>query len=55
LTACILAFVLLGAASPVLAHHGTTVTYDTSSTITVSGTVSEFDFAIPHVQIYFNV
>ncbi len=42
-------------ALPVGAHHGTSVTYDTSKTITVSGTVTEWVFGFPHSQIYFDV
>jgi hypothetical protein len=43
------------ATAPVVAHHGTSVTYDTSRTITVSGTVTEWVFGFPHSQIYFDV
>lgn len=46
---------LLTAVAPGFAHHGTSVTYDTSKTITVSGTVTEWFFGFPHVQIYFDV
>lgn len=34
-----------------LAHHGTAA-YDTSKTVTVEGTVTEFKFVNPHVQVY---
>jgi len=51
-----LGLVMLAAGSgPVLAHHGTSVTYDTSKTITVEGTVTEWAFTFPHSQIYFDV
>jgi Family of unknown function (DUF6152) len=46
---------LSGTAFPVLAHHGTSVTYDTSKSIVVEGTVTEWVYAFPHVQIYFDV
>lgn len=46
---------LAGLALPVLAHHGTSVTYDTSKTIVVEGTVTEWVFSFPHAQIYFDV
>lgn len=46
---------LLGAAVPAMAHHGTSVTYDTSKTIVVEGTVTEWAFTFPHSQIYFDV
>ena len=37
------------------AHHGTNASYQLEKTITVSGTVTEFAFAYPHVQLYFDV
>ena len=46
---------LVGAGLPVQAHHGTSVTYDTSKSIVVEGTVTEWVYAFPHVQIYFDV
>lgn len=46
---------MCGLAFPVLAHHGTSVTYDTSKTIVVEGTVTEWVFGFPHSQIYFDV
>jgi len=46
---------LLAAAVPAMAHHGTSVTYDTSKTIVVEGTVTEWAFTFPHSQIYFDV
>jgi hypothetical protein len=50
--------VLVGAflsAIPLLAHHGTSVSYDNSKPITLTGTVTEFVFSNPHAQIYFDV
>jgi hypothetical protein len=49
------AVILSSAGLPTEAHHGTSVTYDTSKTITVSGTVTEWVFGFPHSQIYFDV
>ncbi len=49
------ASILLAAAVPATAHHGTSVTYDTSKTIVVEGTVTEWVYSFPHVQIYFDV
>lgn len=46
---------VLGVAAPAMAHHGTSVTYDTSKTIVVEGTVTEWAFTFPHSQIYFDV
>lgn len=42
---------LVAPAAPAFSHHGTAA-YDTSKTVTVSGTVTEFRFANPHVLIY---
>ena len=42
---------LVSAAGPVFAHHGTAA-YDTTRTVTVSGTVTEFRFTNPHVLIF---
>jgi Family of unknown function (DUF6152) len=36
--------------APVLAHHGE-ANYDTTKTVSVKGTVTQFDFINPHVQI----
>lgn len=40
---------------PMLAHHGTNIAYDHSKKITLKGTVTEFLFRNPHIQIYFDV
>jgi len=37
------------------AHHGTSATYDLSQSVTITGTVTEFQFANPHVLIFFDV
>jgi Family of unknown function (DUF6152) len=42
---------LLMLSSPGLAHHGNAA-YDQKSPITIKGTVTEFAWANPHVQIY---
>jgi hypothetical protein len=36
--------------APLLAHHGE-ANYDTEKTVSVKGTVTEFEFVNPHVQI----
>jgi len=46
--------VLLMVSGPVFAHHGGTQ-YDTKHPVTLTGTVSEFMFTNPHVQIHFDV
>lgn len=43
------------AISPAMAHHGTNTEYDSDHPVTVVGTVTEFAFSNPHVQIYFDV
>lgn len=39
---------------PVLAHHGTAA-FDVSKMVTVTGTVTDFQYVNPHVQVYFDV
>ncbi len=45
---------LMVVATPMFAHHGTAA-FDTSKPVTVKGTVTEFVFLNPHVQVYFEV
>ena len=54
--ALFLAMVLcvVGLSAPLLAHHGE-ANYDTSKTVSVKGTVSEFNFINPHVMITIDV
>ena len=47
--------VLLILFTPAWAHHGTSVTYQTSKTITLKGTAVEFAYVNPHPQLYFDV
>src|ERR1700722_5068159 len=49
-----LAFGVLLISTPILAHHGE-ANYDTEKTVSVKGTVSEFQFVNPHVQITLDV
>jgi len=49
----IAALILLG--MPAFAHHGTGVSYDASNPVTLKGTVTEFRYANPHPQLYFDV
>ena len=44
---------ILAVAGVAYAHHGT-ANYNTDKTISVKGTVTEFDFVNPHVQIYWD-
>ena len=45
----------VASAALAIAHHGTSVTYQTDKTITLTGTVTEFLFSYPHPQLYFDV
>jgi hypothetical protein len=45
---------VLIASGPTFAHHGTAA-YDTKNVVTVKGTMTEFLFVNPHVQLHFDV
>ena len=45
---------VLIASGPTFAHHGTAA-YDTSRVVTVKGTMTDFRFINPHVQLFFDV
>ena len=45
---------LMAAAGPLLAHHGTAA-YNTKDPVTVSGTVTDFQFLNPHSIVSFDV
>jgi hypothetical protein len=46
---------LLVSASFAGAHHGSNVSYQLDKTITLTGVATEWEFANPHPQIYFDV
>jgi hypothetical protein len=46
---------LLASAQLASAHHGSNISYQLDKTITVTGTVTEWDMVNPHPQIYFDV
>ena len=46
--------VVIASALPIFAHHGNAA-YDETHPITLKGTVTEFEWANPHAQIYFDV
>lgn len=48
------ALCLLATGRPIFAHHGTGLYYG-KDPVTLKGTITEFQFANPHVQIYFDV
>jgi hypothetical protein len=50
----IVAAVLLMLGAPLWAHHGNAA-YDADNPITIKGTVTEFSWTNPHVQIYLDV
>jgi hypothetical protein len=52
---CALGAGLLLLSATLFAHHGTSVTYQVDKTITLNGTVTEWAFAYPHLQLYFDV
>ena len=43
------------AAIPVLAHHGTGISYDSTKMFQITGTITEFRYANPHPQLYLEV
>ena len=47
--------VLVLAAVPAAAHHGTSITYFVDKSITLTGVVTEFVYGYPHPQVYFDV
>ena len=53
LAAVAIGFVL--GSGTVLAHHGASVVYDMSQSVTMTGLVTDFQFVNPHVLIYFEV
>src|SRR6266516_1397090 len=46
---------LLVLTTPILAHHGTNISYDHDKPTTLQGTVTEFVWQNPHCQLYFDV
>jgi hypothetical protein len=42
-------------AIPVLAHHGTGISYDSTKMFSMIGTVTEFRYANPHPQLFIDV
>ncbi len=46
---------LILTAFPLGAHHGTAVSYDASHPITMKAVVTEFHYANPHPQLFFDV
>jgi hypothetical protein len=53
-TIAMAAALFFSASAPMLAHHGNAA-YDETKEVTLKGVVTEFDWANPHAQIYFDV
>ena len=51
----VLATLLFFICGPLLAHHGTGASYDSTKEVTLTGTVTDFVWKNPHAQIYFDV
>lgn len=49
------ALVLLLVTVPVFAHHGTSISYDGTKAFNTEAVVTEFRYANPHPQIFFDV
>lgn len=50
----VLVFAFFASSAATLAHHGT-ANYDTDKSVSVKGTVTDFQFVNPHVLIYMTV
>src|SRR5579864_5274308 len=46
------AVIVLIIALPLFAHHGNAA-YETTKTVTVQGTITDFEFINPHVMVFF--
>lgn len=46
---------LLALSAPVVAHHGTAISYLMDQEITLKGTVTSFKWVNPHVSLHFDV
>lgn len=46
---------MLGWSASVVAHHGITAQFDTSTTFEISGVVTDLEFVNPHAYVYFDV
>ena len=55
LVAILAGFAIAGLSLPSSGHHGSNAVYNLTQSITISGTVTEFQFVNPHTQILFEV
>jgi uncharacterized protein DUF6152 len=51
----IAASLVVPAAVPMLAHHSIAAEFDSTKTVTVTGTVTKLDWMNPHIWVYMNV
>jgi len=51
----LLAAAILMASTPLLGHHGTGISYDNTKSFMRKATVTEFRYANPHPQIFFDM
>lgn len=51
----LMAGTLLAAALPILAHHSIAAEFDSTKTVTVTGTVTKLDWMNPHIWVYLSV
>ena len=55
LAATLTGIAIAALAPPSFGHHGSNIVYDLTQSVTVTGTVTEFQFVNPHVQLLFDV
>ncbi len=51
----LVAMVVLICSVPMLAHHGTNISYDSSKPITLKAVMTDFRYTNPHPQMFFDV
>ena len=51
----LIALILLGASTMVLAHHSPAVFYHMDQHVTMTGTSTEFRMGNPHIRVYFDL
>ncbi len=54
-TICVLCAGILSVSGPAAAHHGSRVSYDLTTTVTLKGILKEINYSNPHVYFTFDV
>jgi hypothetical protein len=54
-TTSIVIILFLAMSLTTFTHHGTNISYDGTKEVTLTGTVTGFQWSNPHVQLYFDV